>query len=551
MRELSREQVRRMMELAGLQSDEQRADAIASRLAAVLADLDLVPSSAIAEVEPLPTFPAGPRQRVTEKHGRRRRAGPVSGAATDQGLPWASIAELSGLLRRKAASPVEVTRAYLERIDALDRRLAAYITVTREQALAQAAEAEREIARGDYRGPLHGVPVAVKDIIYTRGVLTTAGSRVLADFVPDQDSSIVQRLREAGAVMLGKLNLSEFATGGTIDHPFGTPRNPWNTEHTPGGSSSGSGVAVAAGLCAGALGSDTGGSVRGPAGFCGIAGLRPTYGRVTRHNVIPMCWAMDTIGPMARTVQDCAILLQAIAGHDPGDPTSSVEPVPDYLAGLQGDIKGLRLGLPVEMFEFEGLDAEVRDATRKAVGVLEELGALAADVSLPTSARGGAVFLAIADSEASAFHDQWLRTRASDYDWSTRVRLEMASILPATAYLRAQRLRSVIRRELMEALDRVDVLALPTGPVPAPTIAASTGRPGGYYQGKQDLGRRRYTSLASLAGLPALSVPCGFTASGLPIGLQLIGRPFDEGLLFKLGHAYQQATDWHMRHPEL
>ncbi len=551
MRELSREQVRRMMELAGLEADDQRADAIASRLAAVLAELALVPSSAIADLEPLPTFSARPRPAGAGQQPQRGLASPARGVTTDKALHWASIAELSGLLRRKAVSPVEVTRAYLERIDALDRRLGAYITVTREQALAQAVEAERETARGEYRGPLHGVPVAVKDIIYTRGVPTTAGSRVLADFVPDQDSSLVLRLREAGAVMLGKLNLSEFATGGTIDHPFGTPRNPWNTEHTPGGSSSGSGVAVAAGLCAGALGSDTGGSVRGPAGFCGITGLRPTYGRVTRHNVVPMCWAMDTIGPMARTVQDCAILLQAIAGHDPGDPTCSVEPVPDYLASLQGEVKGVRLGLPVEMFEFEGLDAEVREATRKAVGVLEELGASATNVSLPTSARGGAVFLAIADSEAAAFHSQWLRTRARDYDWSTRVRLETATVLPATAYLRAQRVRALIRRELMEALDRVEVLALPTGPVPAPTIAASTGRPGGYYQGKQDLGRRRYTSLASLAGLPALSVPCGFTASGLPIGLQLIGRPFDEGLLFRLGHAYQQATDWHRRHPEL
>lgn len=551
MRELSREQVRRMMELAGLEVDDQRADAIASRLAAVLTDLDMVPPHAIADVEPLPTFSARPRPAGAGEQAQRGLASPVRGVTTDKALHWASIAELSGLLRRKAVSPVELTRAYLERIDALDRRLAAYITVTREQALAQAAEAERQIARGEYRGPLHGVPVAVKDIIYTRGVPTTAGSRVLADFVPDQDSSLVLRLREAGAVMLGKLNLSEFATGGTIDHPFGTPRNPWNTEHTPGGSSSGSGVAVAAGLCAGALGSDTGGSVRGPAGFCGIAGLRPTYGRVTRHNVVPMCWAMDTIGPMARTVEDCAILLQAIAGHDPGDPACSLEPVPDYLAALQGEVKGVRLGLPVEMLEFEGLDTEVRDATIKAVGVLEELGASASDVSLPTSARGGAAFIAIADAEAAAFHSQWLRTRARDYDWSTRVRLEMASILPATAYLRAQRVRSLIRRELMGALDRADVLVLPTGPVPAPTIAASTGKPGGYYQGKQDLGRRRYTSPASLAGLPALSVPCGFTAGGLPIGLQLIGRPFHEGLLFRLGYAYQQATDWHRRHPEL
>jgi aspartyl-tRNA(Asn)/glutamyl-tRNA(Gln) amidotransferase subunit A len=470
-------------------------------------------------------------------------------------LHFRSIAELAGMVGGKQVSPVELTQAYLDRIAALNERLGAFITVMRDQALAQARGAERSIRAGRYLGPLHGIPVAVKDIIHTRGVLTSAGSKVLADHVPDEDSTIVRRLNGAGAILLGKLNLSEFAIGGTIVHPFGTPRNPWNTERTPGGSSSGSGVAVAAGLCAGALGSDTGGSIRGPSSFCNLAGLRPTYGRVTRHGVIPMCSTMDTIGPMARTVEDCAIMLQAIAGRDALDPTSSPEPVPDYLQSLNGGVGAhscapLRIGLPREMFEYDGLDGETREAVTKAVGVLEELGASADEVSLPTSVHGGAAFVATADVDAAAFHANWLRSRPEDYDWSTRVRLEMASLLPASAYIKAQRARALIRRELLAALERFDALITPTSAAPAPTIEAATGSPGGYYQGRQDLGRRLYTSPASLAGLPALSVPCGFSSSGLPIGYQIIGKPFDEGLLFRIGHAYQGATEWHNRHPE-
>ncbi len=292
---------------------------------------------------------------------------------SDTRLYYLSIADTAAMLRAKKISAVEVAQAYLDRIDAHDGRLRAYITVMREQALAQAREAERDIQAGRYIGPLHGIPVAVKDIIYTRDVLTSAGSKVLSDHLPSDDSTIVERLRGAGAVLLGKLNLSEFAIGGTVDHPFGTPRNPWNTDHSAGASSSGSGIAVAAGLCAGALGSDTGGSVRGPSSFCSIVGIRPTYGRVTRHGVVPMAWSLDTVGPMTRTVEDCAMVLQAIAGHDPRDPSSSAEPVPSYTQSIDAGTRGLRIGLPKEMFDFEGLDAEVHDAVAMAVGVFEEL----------------------------------------------------------------------------------------------------------------------------------------------------------------------------------
>ena len=455
------------------------------------------------------------------------------------------------MLRGGELSPVDLTQAYLERIAALNGELGAYITVMGEHALAQARQAESEMSSGENRGALHGIPVAIKDIIYTDGVLTSGGSKALADFIPNEDSTIVRRLDAAGAVLLGKLNLSEFAIGGTIDHPFGTPRNPWNTEHTAGGSSSGSSVAAAGGLCAGALGSDTGGSVRGPAGFCGIVGLRPTYGRVTRHGVIPMCWSMDTVGPMTRTVADCALMLSAIAGKDALDPTSGSAPVPDYTATLYEGVRGLRIGLPPEMFDFEGLDADVRESVMRAVSVLEEHGASAEDMSLPTSANSGAVFIATADVDAAAYHSDRLRTRGDDYDWSTRARLESAALTPAWAYLRAQRARTLIRRELTDALDAYDIIILPTGPVAAPTIEASTGKPGGYYQGKLDLGRRRYTSPAALAGLPALSIPCGFSDAGLPIGMQLIGKAFAEPTLFRAAQAYESATEWHTHHPAM
>ena len=461
-----------------------------------------------------------------------------------------SIENAAGALRTGSLSAVDLTRAYLDRIDARNDRLGAYITVMRETALAQAERADHALAAGEDRGALHGIPIAIKDIIDAQGVRTTAGSRVLADNVADSDSTITERLERAGAVLLGKLNLSEFAIGGTIDHPYGTPRNPWNTGHSAGGSSSGSGVAVAAGLCAGALGSDTGGSIRGPAAFCGIVGIRPTYGRVTRHGVAPMCWSMDTVGPMTRTVRDCAIMLAAIAGRDERDSTTSRTPVPDYLASMEDGAGGLSVGLPREMFEYEALSAETRDAVMRAVTVFEELGASSEQMSLPTTEHSGAVFVASADVDAASFHEPWIRSRPQDYDWSTRIRLESALLTPSTAYVRAQRARATIRRELLEALERYDVLVMPTGPVVAPTLAASTGSPGGYYQGRSDLGRRRYTSPAALAGLPAISVPCGFSSAGLPIGVQIIGRPFDEATVFRAARAYERVTQWQTIAPD-
>ena len=457
-----------------------------------------------------------------------------------------TIAEAARLIESRDLSPLELTRAYLERIEALNPTLGAYITVMSDSATAQARRAESEIARGDYRGPLHGVPVAVKDIIYTKGTLTSAGSRVLADHVPDHDSTIIERLDDSGAVLLGKLNLSEFAIGGTIDHPYGTPRNPWNIGRSVGGSSSGSAVAVAGGLCAGSLGSDTGGSIRGPSAFCGIVGLRPTYGRVTRHGVVPMSWSLDTVGPMTRTVEDCGIMLSAIAGRDDRDDTSSREPTDDYadLSGAGDLARSAKVAVARDAMDFDGLDREVRSSVSLAAGALAEFGSDVEEAGFPMMNKSGAAFLATADVDSASFHMSWLRTRPDLYDWSTRTRLESAAVTPAATYIRGQRVRTLIRNEMMAALDEYDFIVMPASPTLAPPIAQSTGKPGGYYQGRLDLGRRRYTSPAALAGLPAISVPCGFSESGLPIGLQIIGRPFSERNLLKLARAYEQANDW-------
>ena len=561
MTEFTADGVFRLAGAMGLEVEESQAPLIASRLSGVAAELNEMPDDALSAAEPSHIFSLAPppadgadapaSSRTTPDAPTRTPIPPAPPSGRDETTRM-SIRELAALIGRGELSPVEVARAHLDRIERLDPDLRAYITVMADGALADAKKAESEIAAGARRGPLHGVPVAVKDIIYTKGTLTSAGSRALANHVPDRDSPIIERLRDAGAVLLGKLNLSEFAMGGTIDHPYGTPRNPWNLDRSAGGSSSGSAVAVAGGLCAGALGSDTGGSIRGPSAFCGIVGLRPTYGRVTRRGVIPMSHSLDTVGPMTRSAADCAIMLQAIAGRDARDPTSAAAPVPDCLAALRDDAvpRGTSIALPREMMDYDGLDAETRDAVAAAVRRLAELGAEVREVSLPTSARSGAAFLATADADCAEFHLDRLRASPHLYDRNTRTRLTAAALIPAPLYLRGLRARALVRAELADALSRCDVVAMPASPTPAPPIVQSTGAAGGYYEGRRDLERRRYTSPAALAGLPAVSVPCGFTDSGLPIGLQLIGRPFAEGALLRIAHAYERAAGWSATPPE-
>jgi aspartyl-tRNA(Asn)/glutamyl-tRNA(Gln) amidotransferase subunit A len=452
-----------------------------------------------------------------------------------------SIAEAGDLLRRRALSPVELTRAHLDRIQRLDRDLLAYLTVLQEGALAAATAMEQEIARGQYRGPLHGIPIALKDLVMTRGVRTTCGSRILRDWIPDVDATVARRLAEAGAILLGKLNMHEFAYGPTGVNPhYGTPRNPWDRQRIPGGSSSGSGAALAAGLAAGALGTDTGGSVRIPAALCGIVGLKPTYGRVSRAGVIPLAWSLDHVGPMTRTVTDAALLLQVLAGGDPADPSTAALPVPDYRRALQGEVRGLRLGLPKEHF-FERLDREVRAAVLAAARSLEGLGAIVEEIPLPKIHHAGPASFAIIASEAMAYHEPYLRTRAGEYGEDVRARLTTGQFLLAHQYLKAQRARQVIRHEMDAALKRVDALLTATTPIPAPRLDEREVTVDGVTEDAR-WWLIRCTRPINVTGHPALSVPCGLTAAGLPIGLQLVGRAFDEATLLRLGHAFEVVS---------
>jgi aspartyl-tRNA(Asn)/glutamyl-tRNA(Gln) amidotransferase subunit A len=446
-----------------------------------------------------------------------------------------------------------VVRAYLERIERLDGRLRAYIAVTADDALDAARRAEAAVQAGGALGSLHGVPFAVKDQFDVSGLPTTMGSRAQATAPPAaEDAHVVARLRAAGAVLLGKLNLTEFALGGTRDFPFGQPRNPWNLDHDPGGSSSGSGIATAAALCAFTLGEDTGGSVRSPAGWCGTVGVRPTWGRVSRRGIFPLAWSLDAAGPLSRSVRDSALVLSLVAGRDDREPLTSRRPVADYVEALGRGVSGLRLGIVRELTEGADTHEEVRTAVQAAAARLAELGATVEAVSLPLLPLAGAVFMALADSEGAGLHARHLREQPGDYDAGTRRRLVAAALLPAGLYHQAQRARVLIRRQVLDALGPHDALLAPMAHTAAPPIAAGQAP----ITSKADVGprfftRRSYASPASLAGVPALSVPCGFTAAGLPIGLQVIGRPFDESTILTLAHSYERATDWHRRRPPL
>ena len=393
-------------------------------------------------------------------------------------------------------------------------------------------------------------PVAVKDQFDTAGILTTNGSSILGENVPDTDATIMTRLKEAGAVLLGKLNMSEYASGDAFRHPYGRPRNPWDTRRNPGTSSSGSGAATAAFLCATSLGEDTGGSIRGPAAFCGLVGIRPTLGLVSRHGVFGASWSMDTAGPISRTVTDCAHTLAAIAGHDPNDPQTWDAPIPDYAAALDGNIRGLKLGIVTERVHTDANDPEVRDAVIAATEVLGGLGAEVSEISLPLIVNSSEISYAIISSDAAMLNWDIISTeRLRELDHNNQVRLLMGSVIPAKAYQKAMRLREALRRQILAALEEVDALIMPASSVPATLIPASAG-----LGTKADViagfkGRRGFTAPFNLANLPALSINCGFTASGLPIGLQIAGRAFDETTLFRLAYAYEQATDWGERRP--
>ncbi|MBI4506313.1 MAG: amidase [Chloroflexi bacterium] len=466
----------------------------------------------------------------------------------DTDLCWWSATELAQAVRRRHVSPVEVVDLLLRRIERLNPRLNAFLLVTADLAREQAREAERALAAGDEVGPLHGVPLAYKDLYATAGIRTTAGSLILRDWVPSEDAAAIARLRAAGAICLGKLNTVEFAYGATGANPhYGNCHNPWDTARMPGGSSSGAGAAVSTGLCYGALGSDTGGSIRIPAAFCGIVGIKPTYGRVSRVGVVTLAWSMDHVGPLARTVADAALLLQAIAGHDPRDPASSRRAVPEYRAALDQGVRGLRVGVVRRHF-FDRLDPAVAAACQHALETFRGLGATVVEVDIPHLREAGPISTAMIFAEASSYHERWFPARAAEYSAEVRERLLLGRTISALDYLRAQRARRLLIEEFRAALSQADVLAAPTVAFPPPRFDEPT----------VDVGSRREdTALAvvqltrphNVAGLPTLALPVGFTPGGLPVGMQLAGRPWEEATVLRVGQAYEQATDWHRRRP--
>lgn len=500
-------------------------------------------------VEPCPVVDLGSPAVEPTDAGAGPPGPAVPSPTPGEELAFRPAAELAALIRAGQLSPVELLEAYLDRIDRLDGDLRAYITVCREQARRDARIAEEALAAGGPIGPLHGIPFAVKDQFETAGVRTTAGSRLLAEWVPGRDAPVVARLRAAGAILLGKLNLTEFALGGTLTFPFGQPRNPWNRDRDPGGSSSGSGIAAAAGLAAITLGEDTGGSIRGPAAWCGAVGLRPTWGLVPRTGCVPVSWSMDTAGPITRTVEDTALVTALIAGPDPGDRFAR-RAGPGAARALRAGVRGLRIGVIRELTG--ACDPEVRKAVLAAASVLRDLGATVDEVSLPLVPLAGAVFMALADSEGAGFHQAWLRTRGAEYDAATRRRLLAASLLPAAVYHQATRARELIRRQVLDALEAHDLLVSPAQPTPAPPIARTRAPVMSAAEAAaRFFGRRSFTTPFSLAGLPAVSVPCGFSAEGLPIGLQIAGRALDEATVLCAAGAYERATPWHARRPPL
>jgi aspartyl-tRNA(Asn)/glutamyl-tRNA(Gln) amidotransferase subunit A len=460
-------------------------------------------------------------------------------------LHWLSIAEAAPMIAKGTLSPVELTKAVLERISAVDGRTKAFVTLLDKDALAAAQACEESIRRGQYRGPLHGIPVAIKDLYDTAGVRTTSCSRLRATYVPRDDCTVVRKLREAGAIVLGKVTTHEFAFG--FDSP--PTRNPWNLECTPSGSSGGSAAALAAGLCLGATGSDTGGSIRAPASVNGIAGIKPTYGRVSKQGVAVLSWSLDTTGPMARTVKDLALMLRVIAGHDPLDETTVRVPVPDYAAALTGDIRGLRIGVPRNYF-FEDIQPAVAAAVRAALETLESQGASLVEVAIPDAEHLVPTFFSTVIPEAATYHQATFRERGAEYGEDVRFLLETGELFLATTYITAQRSRAAFKRSFRDVFRGIDVLATPAVPVTAPKVGQAA-----YRFGEREepvfAAFARFCCPFNLAGLPAASVPCGFSPDSMPIGLQLVGKPFDEITVLRTAHAFETATSWHTRRPSL
>lgn len=478
-----------------------------------------------------------------------------------------TVHELSDLLRSKKISSTELTKTCIEAADHRDKELNCYVTRCDESALKDAQRADERLARGEGVTALTGIPIALKDIFVTKGVRTTCCSKILCDYIPSYDGEAVARLKEAGVVLLGKLNMDEFAFGSSNEFSaFGPVKNPWNREYVPGGSSGGSASAVAAGLIPASLGTDTGGSIRQPAGFCGIVGLKPTYGRVSRYGIVAFASSLDQLGPMTRTALDSAIILKAVAGYDPKDSTSINAPVPDYPALLKGNVEGLTIGIPKEYF-VSGIDPEVESAVRTVSGVLQKLGAKIKEISLPHTRHAVPCYYIIAPAEASSnlarydgvryggraknakdIDELFIKSRAEGFGHEVLLRIIVGTYVLSSGYydayyLKAQKARTLIKRDFLDAFNSCDAILTPVTPTPPFKIGEKTDDPVKMYL--NDI----FTIPVNLAGLPAISIPCGISKAGLPIGMQIIGRPLDESGILNVAHAYEQATEWHKRIP--
>ena len=454
------------------------------------------------------------------------------------------IYQLAPLLQKKETSPVELFDAAVERIHQLQPKLNSFITITEEEGRKAATEAESEIRKGQYRVPLHGIPISIKDLFATRGVRTTAGSKVLAKWIPDFDATAVARLHQAGMVLVGKTNMHEFAYGVTNDNPhYGPARNPWDPTRVPGGSSGGSAAAVASSECTASLGSDSGGSIRTPASVCGVVGLKPTYGRVSRYGAIPLAWSLDHVGPLTKSVEDAAIMLAAIAGPDPNDPSASSRPLPDYRKEMRGSIRGLRLGVPRRYF-FEHVDPEIQKLVSEAIRQLESMGTTTVEVDIPDLESCSAMEAHITLAEATSYHEPYLKKQADDYSPGVRTNLEAGRYLLATDYVTSQRARTLLQRNFNEAFNRADVIVSPTLPAFSPPVGEVWVQSGDLRENVIDA-FLRFNIPYDLTGFPAISIPCGLSSTGLPIGLQIAGRAFDETTVLRVANAYEQSTEWH------
>ena len=465
-----------------------------------------------------------------------------------KGLCYFSAGELSRLIRKKEVSPVEVVKAHLARVEALEPALNSFIALLPEQAVEEAKLAEREIQAGRYRGPLHGIPIGLKDLFYVKGVRNTSGSKIFDHFIPDHDSTIALKLKDAGAILLGKLNLHQFAYGPTGENPdYGNMHNPWDTKRIPGGSSGGSASATASGQCTLAMGTDTGGSIRIPSAVCGLVGLKPTYGRLSRYGITVLSWSQDHPGPMTRTVEDCALVMNAVAGYDPRDPSSANMSIPDFTKSLTENIKGLRVGVPKEPFE-DPVDSEVEHFVRNAIELLGKLGATIHEISWLMYHESKAISSTILMAEATAYHSQLMKRQGSRLDPKVRLRLEAGLLISAVDYLQAQRARRLFYQQSCDLFKNVDLLAGPTVPITACNIGTEEVQIGNTRMGVIPL-LTQHTRPYNLNGFPAITVPCGFSKNGLPIGFQLAGKPFDEVTVLRAAFAYEQATEWHRRRP--